>query len=361
MTLAGATYGFVLASVLVMAAAATAVFWSRSDAAIDEALDAAVRTRTSAAGEIFARELHGDWVDLGYLAQAAGQADLDGIGALMDGMRGDGTRISWIGFAGVDGKVIAASDGLLAGADVSQRPWFRNGLRSGFAGDLHEAVLLAQKLRPEGGDPLRFIDLALPVRTPAGDVIGVVAMHIDAAWAEQMLAETGGMLGIDLYLISNDGTVVMSSGGGAPGTGELRLLSAARAGTETAGRETWPDGRQYFTTLVPNVAYADLPSFGWRLAGRIDATTFRPGLHTLLGSAALAVAVALAALAVLSVLFVRIFIYPVSVLSANADTLASGADIYPPENGSSREVAQLSGALARLQARRTARASRTAT
>ncbi|WP_425053659.1 HAMP domain-containing protein [Psychromarinibacter sp. S121] len=352
MSFATATYGFVVASVVVLGLAASAVFWSRSEAVINEALDLAVRQRTEAAGETFARLLHTDWTDLAFLARAAGGTEDGDIGDLLEGVRGDGDRISWVGYADVDGIVLDASDDLLVGADVSQRPWFRNGLRSGFAGDVHDAVLLAQKLRPEGGDPLRFIDLALPVRNADGEVQGVVGMHIDAGWAERTLTETGRMLGIDLYLINAAGEVVMTSGDAAPGAGELSLLSAARSGTETGGRETWPDGREYFTTLVPQVSYEDLPSFGWRLAGRIDAATFRPGLNTLVGSASVAIAVALVALALLSMLFVRIFVRPFTGLADAARKMAEGEDTYPPETGATREAATLSAALSRLQARR---------
>ncbi|WP_375688278.1 cache domain-containing protein [Pseudooceanicola sp. LIPI14-2-Ac024] len=352
LTLAQAAYGFVALSVLVLAVAGATLFLARSETVLDEALDSAVRKRTEAAGQDFARTLHADWADLKHLAATLDGGDIEGIGGVMAGMRGDGARISWIGYAGVDGTVLEASDGLLVGADVSQRPWFRNGLRAGFAGDVHDAVLLAKLLRPEGGEPLRFVDLALPVRDRGGELTGVLGMHIDASWAERALTEMARSLGIDLYLISQSGEVVMSTGGAAPGAGELRLLSAARSGTEAAGRAAWPDGREYFTTLVPNVAYADLPSFGWRLAGRLDAATFRPGLHTLVGSALLAAAVALAALALLTYLFVRIYIRPIGSLVDSATRLAAGEDAYPRERNSTREAADLSAALARLQARR---------
>ncbi|MCA0919897.1 cache domain-containing protein [Pseudooceanicola nanhaiensis] len=347
-----AVYGFVVLSVLVLAVAAAALFMARSESVLDEALDSAVRKRTEAAGQDFARALHADWADLKYLSGAIDGSDLDGIGEVMAGMRGDGTRISWIGYAGVDGTVREASDGLLVGADVSERPWFRNGLRSGFAGDVHEAVLLANLLRPEGGEPLRFVDLALPVKNLEGDLTGVLGMHIDAGWAERSLAEMARSLGIDLYLISQSGEIVMSSTGTTAGVEEVMQLASARSGAEASGRAEWSDGREYFTTLVPNLSYADLPNFGWRLAGRLDAGTFQAGLHSLVGSAALAAALALAVLALLTFLFVLIFIRPIDALVDSATQLAAGEDAYPRERNSTREAAQLSAALARLQARR---------
>lgn len=350
--LAAVTYASILVSVVVMALAATGVFWARSQNTIDETLDFAVRSRAQAAASSIGHLLYSDWIDLHHLVKEAGSSDLNEIEKLMDGMRGDGSRISWIGYAGLDGTVLAAAEGLLEGADVSQRPWFRNGLRSGFAGDVHEAVLLAQKLSSEGGTPLRFIDLALPVHDSVGDVTGVVGMHIDASWMEQILTEIAQMQGLDLYLINQAGRVIMTSGVGLPGPGEARLIGAARAGAETAGRETWPDGKAYFTTLVSSVSYRDLPSFGWRLAARISADSFRPGLTSLLVTSIVAFGVALVVLLIFTFFFVRLFVRPISALAANAEALARGEERYPPESQSTAEAARFSRALAALQSYR---------
>ncbi|OWU82875.1 hypothetical protein ATO6_21440 [Oceanicola sp. 22II-s10i] len=351
-TLPQAAYGFVALSFLVLTLVTIALFSARSESVLDDALDSAVRKRTEAAAQDFARTLHSDWANLKHLSRMIDGSDIGGVGEVMAGIRGNGERISWIGYAGVDGIVREASDGLLVGADVTERPWFRNGLRSGFAGDVHDAVLLAKLLQPKGGDPLRFVDLALPVTDGRGELTGVVGIHIDAAWAERFLTETAESLGVDLYLINQSGEVVMASGGQSPDEDEQKLLAAARLGAESASRDEWPDGQQYFTTLVPDVSYADLPSFGWRLAGRLDVQTFRPQIYTLVVSAMLAAAVALGALAALTHLFVRIYIRPIGALVENATQLAAGEAVYPRERNATREAAQLSAALAVLQARR---------
>ncbi|ETX26432.1 cache domain-containing protein, partial [Roseivivax isoporae] len=260
LTLPRAAYGFVLVTMALVSLTAGLFLYSRAGDLADQALDQAVRLRTQAAAAAYARAIHEDWSDLTYLAAEAGRGDLDRVRGLMDGMRGDGTRISWIGWAGTDGVVRTASDGLLDGADVSARPWFRNGLRGGFAGDVHEAVLLASLLpETETGEPPRFIDLALPVRTTEGEAAGVVAVHIDFDWATRFLSETADSLGLDLFLIGADGSVIAATTGERPTTAELQILRAARAGTATATRETWPDGNDYFATLLPQVGYDDLP------------------------------------------------------------------------------------------------------
>lgn len=354
-TLTQATYGFVLLTLLIVSTIMAAVFWSRSERLIDDALDLAVRTRTNAAGQVFARTLHKEWSDLRFLASTLKTDSGADLRDMMSVLRSDGNRVSWVGYADTAGTVLEASDGLLVGADVSARPWFRNGLKSGFAGDVHEAVLLAQKLRPEGGDPLRFVDFALPVKTPEGDLTGVLGMHIDLAWVERTLEETGKMLGIDLFLINQAGEVIMAPTGKLPGSDELQFLRAARAGTQTAGREVWPDGHAYFTTLVPSVTYGDLPSFGWRLAGRIDASSFNPGLSALKVTALIAGVAGLVVFALLTALFVQLFLRPISGLASFAERLAKGGEDYPPEALSSREAAELSKALSRIQAERSVR------
>ena len=333
LSLALATKSFILIAFFIVATVTAAVVWNRSDRLVTQALDEAVRVRTSAAGQVFARTLYSDWRDLRFLAGAIGRTDSNGIRDMMAGLRGDGSRISWVGYATVDGTVREASDGLLVGVDVSQRPWFRNGLNGGFAGDVHDAVLLAKKLRPEGGDPLRFIDLALPVRDPSGTLQGVVGMHIDAAWVDTTVEETGKMLGIDLFLINQMGEVIMAPGTAAPSAEEMGLLRAARVGATATERATWPDGKTYFTTLVPSIAYGDLPSFGWRLAGRIDAASYAPVLSALRQAELTAAGVALVLIALMTAVFARIFLSPIEGLAFTADRIARGIVEYSRPSG----------------------------
>ncbi|SLN60357.1 hypothetical protein ROJ8625_03061 [Roseivivax jejudonensis] len=353
LSLAAAVYIFVVASAVAVLAGAALLFVARSDRLLDSALDSAVRLRSEAAAETYARLLHGDWLDLEQLAQDIPTTSRDGIRGLMDGIQGDGQRLSWVGYAGTDGTVLAASDGLLEGEDVSGRDWFRNGLRGGFAGDVHEALLLARRLPERQVDgPLRLLDLSRPVRDAEGDVTGVVGMHIDFGWAERALAETARTLGIDAFLLNANGDVIVASDGGRPSADALEILRTARSGAMTAGREAWPDGQDYFATLVPSVGYGDLPSFGWRLVGRIPADAFRPGMADLRGTAVVAGIGLVAILGMATAIFVLVFVRPIGALGEISDRIADGDIVYPPEYGGTREAARISGALARLQDRR---------
>ena len=243
-----------------------------------------------------------------------------------------------------------ASGNLLVGEDVSDRPWFRNGLRGPFARSVHDVPILAGILSPDDPDALRVIDLAMPVTNGLGEVIGVAALYIDISWAARVLREEAQRLGLELYLVSSEGDVLLTTDGSTPGPAELQILRAALPGTESAARETWPDGRSYFSSLVPQLRYEDLPNFGWRLIGRLDADTFTANVAWLRGIALVAIFALVCVLVGLTAAFVMIFIRPLERLASEAVDIADGKDIYPPDATRTRELGMLSAALARLQA-----------
>ena len=266
--------------------------------------------------------------------------------------RPSGSNISWAGYAGTDGTVRFATGGLLEGESVSSRPWFTAGIRDGFAGDVHEAVLLQSLLAPDAPEPIRFIDLARPVTSETGRTLGVVGLHIDAGWLERYLTESAAARGIDVLLVSADGAVAASSfdpGGDLSG---VDIVRAAGAGAAAVTTEDWPDGNRYVSVAIPQIAYGDLPSFGWRLVGRIPADTnafAREQLTRHVAALGLA-AVSIFLLAALT--YAMVFLRPVLRLVDAADRMSRGEDAYPVETGSSTEGARLGAALARMRAPR---------
>ncbi len=352
MTLARAVYSFVLLGMIAVGLIAVVMLSTRASILVNETLDRAVRLRTEAAGESLARSLHADWRDLKFLASEVADNDAVIVTGLMDGMRGDGQRISWIGYADVNGRVLQASDNLLVGEDVSQRPWFRNGLREPYAGDVHEAVLLAKLIASDQPGGLRFVDLAIPVRRADGQVLGVVGMHINFAWAERFLKEEAAALALSLYLSGPDGQIIVSTTGSVPTEQEVRIVRAAQPANQTATREVWPDGKTYFSSLVPQVGYQDLPSFGWRLIGRLDGNQFSDGVVWLRGAWFIGLFAMLAVITTITAVFVLTFIRPFEELGRSAEQIAAGEEIYPPDLKRTREMAQLSAALARIEAGR---------
>jgi hypothetical protein len=178
-------------------------------------------------------------------------------------------RFSWIGVADASGKVLISSNGMLEGASVAQRPWFKSGLTGPFAGDVHEAVLL-QNLLPKRDEPYRFIDFSAPIRNESGQVVGVLGAHFDWVWVMKL---------VDSFRAGDEDIVLLSS--------ERRVLHGptelygqqiknqeappVSAALQDARVELWPDGQLYITQTVPIRTKAGAPSFGWSLAVRSDA------------------------------------------------------------------------------------------
>lgn len=120
---------------------------------------------------------------------------------------------AWLGVADTSGIVQAAADGVLEGADVSQRPWFTRGLRGSYISDVHEAVLLAKRLQnPHPGEPLRFVDFASPVRDSQGRLRGVLASHAHWTWAGEVikaaLPRDARQEGIEAFIVNRQGEIL---------------------------------------------------------------------------------------------------------------------------------------------------------
>ncbi len=349
--LATAVYACLLTALVLLGVGLMLTMPDYSRTVADRALDRAVQIRTRSAAMDFARSLHADWTELSFLAGRVGEVSLDSMRAMFDGVVGSGQRVSWIGFAGLDGRVVVASGGLLEGVDVSARPWFEAGLRGGFAGDVHDAVLLNRLLGGDEEQPVRFIDFARPVDDVSERETGVLSVHIDFGWAERFLAESAAVRGLDLFLVNAAGDVIFGTDALGASASKVQALRAAAAGVPATTREVWPDGKEYFASVVPAVTYADLPPFGWRLVGRVPSDAFeadrRDVLWTVLSMIGLSVLVFMA----LGAIFTLVFVRPIERLVTSAERISKGEGVYPEEYRSTAESYRLSSALARIESR----------
>jgi hypothetical protein len=134
--------------------------WQMRDS-LDRALDQAVR----------------DVYLLSALPQLRRPVDPDAAREILDNLQHHFSNYAWIGVARPDGKVLAATGGLLEERDVSARPWFHNGQLEVTASDYHPAALLG-KLLPAKSDPWRFVDVSGPIRDSDGSLRGVLAIHL---------------------------------------------------------------------------------------------------------------------------------------------------------------------------------------
>lgn len=346
----------VLAFTVIAALASTLIIVTTARQALvdfeSEVLSDVVEERASATAQLFARGIWGQWQNVLEMAGNKGIASADITQAQLDFAVKGGHQISWAGYAGLDGQVIAASGGLLVGQSVEGRPWFQRGLEGPFAGDVHDAVLLAEKLPRVGDDLPRFLDLAAPLQDDEGSALGVVGFHINASWANQFLAETAKLSGIDAVLINREGVVVVGPPDLLGQSFSLASFGAARAGVGAALVEAWPDGRTSLSFVIPSVSYRDLPSFGWSLVARID-TNELAGARQVFETGVLTTAALVAlVIAVLGLVLIAFYLIPFNRLARSADAIASGQDVYPYESRRTSELARLSGAIALFQANR---------
>jgi hypothetical protein len=351
-SLSNALYGFVLLGAILFGLSTAYLMFNTINKARSTALSEAVNVRGYHAARDLARALEQDWRDLKAIAAKIDGSDAIEVETALDMLVVSDDRISWAGFATPDGIVQLASNDLLKDADVSARLWFQRGISGDFAGDVRDAVLFNTLLGGSVENPLPFIDMATKVERKDGQIAGVLGIHIKFSWAERFLAETAESLELDLYLMSQNGEVIIATDGSESGARESQIFRAAAAGVAQSGSEVWPDGVEYFNVVIPEVTYGDLPSFGWRLVARIDPGSFVIASADFLRSVLLTMAVVGLLLLMVTVAFIRIFIHPFAVLADNAKRIADGADEYPFELRRTDELATLSEALAKLQGKR---------
>jgi PAS domain S-box-containing protein len=195
---------------------------------------------------------------------------------ILDDLRRTYTYYSWIGLADPQGKVMVSAGGLLEGADVSKRPWFKDARRgTGHVGDVHEALLLAKLLPQSGSEPLRFVDVAFPFRDRDGKDRGVLGAHLSWQWARDVersiIAPLESGRQVEALIVGNNGTVLL---GPASLQGHvIDMPSLRRARAESAPGhviETWPDGKTTMTGYSASRGYADYPGLGWTVLVRQD-------------------------------------------------------------------------------------------
>jgi HAMP domain-containing protein len=183
---------------------------------------------------------------------------------------------AWIGLAAPDGKVLASTGRLLEGVDVSGRPWFRAGMQAPFAGDVHEAVLLAQKLAPHGNEPMRFVDIAMLLTRADGVPAGVLGAYLSWTWASDVErsvldAATSRLPGLDTFVLDRHGTALLSPPGFQGTQLSLKTVLAGRNGDARFGIEIWPDGREWLSAVAPTRGHGVYPGLGWMVVIRQDA------------------------------------------------------------------------------------------
>ncbi|PZO16633.1 MAG: hypothetical protein DCF26_11150 [Burkholderiales bacterium] len=202
-----------------------------------------------------------------------GPLDLAEVKSEIDALQQSYPTYAWIGVTDPAGKVLVATRNMLEGADVSARPWFQNALNGQAMGDVHEALLLAQLIGSQG-EPLRFVDIAFALRDGAGQVTGVLGVHLSWRWAREIeqaiFVPVGRSRTIDPLIVSRTGAVLLGPPEVQGTVLNLPSVDAANRGERGFVRETWPDGENYLVGYSSDQGFEDYPGLGWRVLVRQD-------------------------------------------------------------------------------------------
>jgi hypothetical protein len=199
--------------------------------------------------------------------------NIKSVQALLDSLKTNFPSFSWIGFTDPSGVVIAATDGILIGTDISSRPVYQEGMKGQFIGDVHEAVLLAKLLPNPSGEPIKFVDISTAVYDEAGNITGVLAAHLSWEWAKEVeqsiIKPLKNRREIELFVVSaSDNTILLGPKEMIGQQLYMESIEEARRGENHWALETWEDGKEYLTGFVYAGGYLNYPGLGWTILVR---------------------------------------------------------------------------------------------
>lgn len=230
----------------------------------------AMYSTAQAAADLLATDLREREAEIHLLSRSSllRQAPLDDpeIGRLLSEHKRVHEEHAWIGVADSAGMVRSASDALLVGASVGERPWFRAGSSRLFVGDVHKAQLLATVLpKPADGSVPRFVDFAAPVRDEQGRLRGVVGSHVDWRWVVKVLDQLRQRYGladsVEILVLDQRGDVLFPP----QRVGERELLPPQDERRAAIAR--WSDGEDYLGSVV-DMRSGGADELGWRVVVR---------------------------------------------------------------------------------------------
>jgi|GEM_PF-677551 len=215
--------------------------------------------------------------------------------ALLSNLQTVASNCLWIGIVGPDGVVEVSGDGRREGTSVRQEDWFIEGLHQPMITPLREPSEMAQALLPVGEDQ-RVIDIARPLRDPAGNLIGVIDMTVSSKWAVEfrdlLLRNRNKAVGIDIIVTDRDGRVLIGPDSLTGHTlafasdredtvdGEASPLVSGIYHSQAMNRKAaltsalalhvvdWPDGGDYISAVGTGTGYQDFPGLQWNIVVR---------------------------------------------------------------------------------------------
>lgn len=287
---------------------------------------------------------------LGNMASLNDRFNPADIQIMLDQLQNSFPSFSWVGFMDPKGKVLAATDGILSGEDLSERPVYREGIRGKFIGDVHNAVLLAKLLPNPSGEPLQFVDISFPLKDSHGQIRGVLAAHLSWTWAKEIEASILVPLqseekDIEFFIVSKKEQNVLL--GPKEWLGKPLVLEGIenRNSRSKWSTEKWTDGKEYVTGLAYSQGYKDYPGLGWTIIIRQGKTAAFSSVVDLKWFNISAGIVVMLLVAPIGWLLSRLISAPLVRLTRVADRLSAGENIDIPETKGLKEIEALSRSL----------------
>lgn len=299
------------------------------------------------------RDMSGRSQELAVLSELQALRNPENVGearALLNDLSDHFPSYSWIGLTNANGKVVASTDGLLEGVDISARPVFTNGLETTFIGDVHEAVLLAQLLPNLSGEAMKFVDISMPVRDAAGTLVGVLATHLSWEWADEVGRSMFEPLqkrlpGLEFLVVSKDRTVLL---GPREMIGKPIGIKLEDHPMQNWSVVHWPDGTQYLTGFAESLGFEDYPGLGWTVVARQPVKLAFAEARQLRNEIFAWGALLSLAFAAIGWFAAGMITRPLKEIVDAAARISEGADVRIPLLTSTREVEALSVAIRHL-------------
>ncbi len=220
---------------------------------------------------------------------------------------------------------------------------------------MHEAALLNGLLVRSEPEPLRLVDLAVPVRDAGGRVIGVLGGHLSWDWAirarRRLLDE--GRPGTDLWVLDRQGRVILGPHLGTTPFGPARIGAMVEQGrgrfAAVIGDETVLAGFASAATGEGSGIAAGDPGLGWIVVAALpEAQALAPVQRSVQALLGLGAGIALVGVALAWGLGRRAAA-PLRRMTAAADRFGREADATTlPRLDGAREFVALSAALRSL-------------
>jgi len=294
---------------------------------------------------------------LSTLTDVRATRDPSALRQVLENVQHDFPDYAWIGIAKPDGRVLAATGGLLENREVKARPWFHAGQLAVVVEDYHPAIMLGSLL-PRTPDPWRFVDVAGPIRDANGTLRGVLAIHLSWKWARKLASEllTPALraYGAEIILVRSDGIVLLGPEDLLEKPIATESLRRAFAGGTGAVTERWSDGRTYLTGYSETGRGRERAGLRWAVLVRQTETAALASAHDIERRALWLCLGMGGVLAALAALLARRIVAPLKLLSGAIEDLtqapALGTLVRIPQVNNFHETQVLSDKLRDLVA-----------